>query len=76
MPAAFTERGLCILSTILKSEQATETEIELNFAVVRRHIANCGQGADLQGEKSGSKSVCFGPKRTDFQERMPESVRN
>ena len=44
-PTAFTERGLYMLATILKSERAvngrnlntnsTETEIELNFAVVK-----------------------------------------
>ena len=44
-PTAFTERGLYMLATTLKSERAvngrnlntnsTETEIELNFAVVK-----------------------------------------
>ena len=35
LPKAFTERGLYMLATILKSEKASETIIELNFAVLK-----------------------------------------
>jgi hypothetical protein len=34
-PKAFTEQGLYMLATILKSKQATETTIELNLAVLK-----------------------------------------
>ena len=34
-PKAFTEKGLYMLATILKSKQATETTLELNFAVLK-----------------------------------------
>ena len=35
LPKAFTEKGLYMLATILKSPKATQTTIELNFAVLK-----------------------------------------
>jgi hypothetical protein len=35
LPKAFTEKGLYMLATILKSPKATETTIEINFALMK-----------------------------------------
>jgi len=35
LPKAFTEKGLYMLATILKGEKATQTTIEINFALMK-----------------------------------------
>ncbi|GHT04617.1 hypothetical protein AGMMS49525_11160 [Bacteroidia bacterium] len=57
MPKAFTERGLYMLATILKSPIATQTTIEIinTFAKLKelsRTIAECSQLPDEQARKS------------------------
>ena len=56
LPTAFTEQGLYMLSTILKSEQATETSIAIidTFAMVRQmarvmeQLQNATDGGEVQ----------------------------
>lgn len=57
MPKAFTEKGLYMLATILKSEQATKTTLEIieiftNLRELQRTIAQLPDEADENKQKS------------------------
>ncbi len=57
LPKAFTEKGLYMLATILKSEKATQTTINIveTFAKIRelsRVVANLSETSDAQQQKS------------------------
>ena len=60
LPAAFTEQGLYMLSTILKSDQATETSIAIidTFAMVRQ-MARVMEQLQNATEVEKCSRICF-----------------
>jgi hypothetical protein len=54
-PYAFTEQGIAMLSSVLKSRRA----IRVNIEIMRAYLSNDGMYAYFKGERQGFCDACF-----------------